>query len=570
MNNAYLPGGTDEEVNLKDLIVQEPQPGVKLPQASIKNRAATVSLLSGNAEEAIQGYQAMVAESEQGKDTLYQLTRRNVLASSQALDMKAVMSILSDPKLTLEQKRGVVTSVQGSQFLKDDKSLLLSNSLTAPSAGETEEQEASRISVADAVREIAQSINDVQGLVNAHGARLRDADARTAGEMAEAWVMPFGNTIVTGKIGNKQAEKDGVKQSIWEKIKSYALPGTTTANLRKKLESLPPEKRVEFAKSLVETISENSGILFTNENQFVQFDKAVNIFEQGGYGSFQEFLDNVSPLLDAVGIGQLLRGTKKVLKTPTPNVPQEEVIRFDNWEVIDPTLKRIEYNGVVRTENPASPAKVIQQSNPEQARNLHLAVVRSEEDTVADALYGTTKTDAVASDILPQATVPNGAVTTKVMDIQRNLREELNIPDELFDIITSSGALEYTRAEKAAARAHVVNNYTNVSGLTINDAMSSFAVDGGRIKIQATYGTPEGGFLRPEDALSQAKLALRSYGIRNDELELLKKEGLDHVPVKLEDVKGTEGNFYVRVNTTHVRCEKKLHRSCRSVGPNDH
>ena len=58
-------------------------------------------------------------------------------------------------------------------------------------------------------------------------------------------------------------------------------------------------------------------------------------------------------------------------------------------------VKRIEVNGTVYRENPASPAKIIQQGNPEQARNLHEAVVNSVDDSISEALYGASRVDGV-------------------------------------------------------------------------------------------------------------------------------------------------------------------------------
>jgi len=62
-------------------------------------------------------------------------------------------------------------------------------------------------------------------------------------------------------------------------------------------------------------------------------------------------------------------------------------------------------------------------------------------------------------------------------------------------MINDTGAIYYSNAEKAAVRANVVNDFHSVEGLTIHDAESTFTVQGGRIRIDAMYGTPEGGFL---------------------------------------------------------------------------
>lgn len=235
----------------------------------------------------------------------------------------------------------------------------------------------------------------------------------------------------------------------------------------------------------------------------------------------------------------LLGGTgKKVVE----EAPQKQVAAL---------FRRIETNNTVAKENPTSAAKTVQQTNPESARTLHTAVAKSEDDAVATALYGTSRTDALASDTFPQAGVGDGRTTTRVPDIERNLRTELNIDEGLIDILYSNGRLDLTPAELARARAHVARDFSEVEGMHINDSMSSFEVDGGQVVIGAVYGTREGGFASAEQAISTARQALRSYGIRTDELTLLEKQGMDHVPVTMEEASGHRGNFLVRVDTRH-------------------
>ena len=577
-----------EEVDLNELIPTNSSL-VTYPQASIRNRAATAALLGSSPDNAITDYQVMVNESQQGSNSMLSQKQQEIAQVSNKNDMKGVMSVLSDPTIDIEVKRNVINSLRNNSFLNDESNTLLTNSLTASSSGETEEQEAARITIADAIREIDESRNAVQGLVNSHGASLDSGTGSQSfnllGEMIETYVMPFGNTIAAGKLASAIAEKQGKPLSPWDKVKAYLLPGSAIKSNSDLLMKIPPEKRVEFAQAILAAIQENNGIVFSNKNQFNQFDKASSIFQDGGYSNFEAFLDNVSPLLDAIGIGQLIRGSKraynasKVTKA-TETLPQVNLPVVEGSKPISETVKpvqkeqiatllggtgkkpekqpekvaallqRIEVNGTVFRENPSAPAKIIQQANPEQARNLHEAVVKSTDDSVAEGLYGASRTDAIASDIVPQFTPVNAGVTTRVTDVSRNLRENLGIPDELVEIMHSSGAVYFTKAEKALARANVVHDFKNASGLSINDAMSSFTVDGGNIKISAVYGTTEGGFLKPEVAFEQARLALRQYGIRDDEITLLAKQGLDHVPVKMDDVVNKDGNYLIRIDTT--------------------
>lgn len=564
-------GSPEENVSL-DSLVGNQTPSLLPPRNAVRNRAATTAMLTDAPEKMVDNYTLMMQESEQGQDILGNQLRQNVLQNTQQLDMKGVMAILADPKIPLDQKRNAIESIKQSQMLKDQGITLYTNAAQKESRGESVEAEDARLSSVEAIAEIYQAKNDIQGLVNAHAASLPDASPEIAAKMAELYVMPFGNSINVAKL---KAAQGG---NWWQVIKSFALPGSATASLREQLETIPPDQRAAFARSLIETISNNSGVLFSSDNQFAQYDKAISIFDEGGYGSTQEFLDNVSPLLDIIGLGQVLRSGGKALKGaakaervgPTlnervysaewelmddrPRVPQNR--RLENpvpkLPYVEDTIKRIELNSPVHRENPAAPASLIQQANPQQARDIHSAVVKSGTDELAEGLYGTSKEQAISNDIYPQVDSGSGRVISKPVDIGRNLRQELQVPDELIDLVNNTGATYYTKGEKAAARANIVNDFGNAQGMTINESMSSFKLDGGRVVISAVYGTPEGAFTNAVDAFRQARLALRQYGVLDSEITVLRKEGFDHVPIGLNDeVPEGPGNYLVRVDTSH-------------------
>jgi len=567
-------GAQPTPVDLNELVASE-LPPLNIPRGSIRNRAATAAMLSEQPAKAVENYQLLMAEGEEGQSALYDQLKASVLESTNKVDMQGIMSVLADPRIPIDQKRSIVEGVKSSQFLKDSGTILHTNSLAAGSKGENPYQEDARISTASSVREIYDIRNQIQGLVNAHGATLDGADMSTVADMAALWVLPFGNSVSVGKVNRGIANEDGRPLSLWETVKGFLAPGTTTANIRKRLEDLPPSQRVAYTESVLRGIRANSGIIFGSDNQFAQFEKAASIFQEGGYGSTEEWLDNLAPILDVIGVGQVLKGSAKAKRlSKADDVGRGERVFPAEWELVDEVprtgtevstrvrqapdlldvqdqIKRIEVNSVVRKENPAAPANIVQQANPEKARNIHDTVFKSTTDEVAEALYGVDKNQAIINDIVPQVATPSGDVTAKVVDIGRNIRQDLHVSDDLIELVNNTGAIYYTKGEKAQARAQVVNDFGSAEGLTVNDAMSSFSLDGGRIKIDAAYGTSEGGFLRAEEAFEQAKYALRSRGVLDEEITILQKKGLDYVPVKLEDVRGVEGSYMVRVSTFH-------------------
>lgn len=212
------------------------------------------------------------------------------------------------------------------------------------------------------------------------------------------------------------------------------------------------------------------------------------------------------------------------------------------------TMTRLKVNGTVAERNPASPGEIAAQSNPEAARAMHEAVFTDPSDATSEAIYGASKQDALASNIMPQAETESGAVATRVADMDKNLRQKF-IPDsQMINIIHDAGGEELTKGELAAARANVVNDFGNAEGMVQNTGMSSFKSDGRYTTVSAVYETPGGSWSDAEKAVEQAKYALRGQGVLDSDITILAKKGLDHVPVSLDEVRGKEGDYKIQIN----------------------
>jgi hypothetical protein len=615
--NADDSGGID----VNSLI--EPQRSVA-PFAAVRNRAATAALLSKDEGKGIEDFQLMMSQGVEGVDSFRTEKMDAIAESNKKLDIKGVVDILSDPSIPMDQKEKAISGVRNSQFLNDSGNNLLTKNLAKGVKKESFEGESVRLTSADVIRKMYKDRQELQGLVNAHALTLDDSSStKIVGEAAELMVLPFMNNYNVTKITNDLKKKRGENVNLWDYVKAFVLPGNAMMAERSRLETLPVAKQLEYQAMLNKTLSEQSGLLFSSDNQYAQFEKQMSLSATGQYSTIEQYLDNVSGVLDVVGLGGIPRRLKSLKKgeaipTPTQAIPEAtrapvapsnavaeqaqatreakqaaatEAIR--KQEAFDPSLptesrpegpisgilsertpgvsfleggsgrkvveevpekkiayllQRVEANNTVRIENPAAPAKIVQQANPDEAVAIHTAVVKSPDDVAAEALYGTKRVDAIASDILPQVVVGDGRVTTRVPDIQRGLREMAIVDQAVLEVVHSRGMTEITLAEKQEKLVQVQTRFENAEGLVINDAMSSFSVDGGRIKVGAVYGTVDGGFLRAEEAIAQAQYALRNTGFDPSQVEILAKDGLDHVPVKLEDVAGIDGNYMIRVN----------------------
>lgn len=223
------------------------------------------------------------------------------------------------------------------------------------------------------------------------------------------------------------------------------------------------------------------------------------------------------------------------------------------------TSERVAINSSTVEDNPASVGKIAANANPEAGKNMLSAAYQGDGDTVAEALFGSSKNDAVASSIYPQIGTDSGVVTSRINNADELIREQFKPDDGVMNIINDSSGFAFTNSERAFARANVVHDFENAEGLAHNQAMSSITSDGANQKISAVYESAGGSWSNAADAVEQAKYALRGQGVVDSDITVLAKNGLDHVPVNLEDVRGVEGDYKVRVDMNRPLTVADLH-----------
>ncbi len=686
-------------VDLHD-IMPTPLPSLTPPLAAVRNRAATVALLSEDPTKSVDNFQLMMAEAEQGTDSIVKYQQDRIISQASEEDKQSFMSVLSDPKIDMGRKMSLIDALHKDRIRKDVTTKLMTNAAAKASEGETPEAEDARVgSVADHIAEIYESRERIQGLVNAHAASLDGTNtALGVFEVADAWVAPLSSNITMNNLVNNSKGS-----TMWDVVKASVLPGSSKRAMYQKFQSLPLEQREQFVKDQLQNISQNTETLLSNSNQFAQYELISQLFDEGAsYTAADAGIENAASLLDIVGLGFLLRTPKGlknlakdtgvtdvVARTPASSSPASsqvprsvqpsdlarvegvptkgvfddriaslestkasllgdasnaldkgavaslnaerkqivaslpdvkalakdiqvqqgitskaakeransifedkkievdgaiaridsqleankqsslvnqkianiekeiELLQKNNTEIFlkkDPladAIGRIDLNGAVRRANPASPMEVIKLANPQQARNMLELIVKSEGDAVANGLAGTSRLQAITNDVFPQVVTSSGRVAAQPVDIQRNLRRELQVPDSIYKAIWDDGGIMYTPQEKAAALSNVQRDFQSAEGLVMRENMGGFQDDGLRFNISAVYGTPEGDFKNARQAYEQARYALRKQGVLDSEIEILRKEGLDYVPVKLADVGEAEGSYVVRVNTKH-------------------
>ena len=220
-------------------------------------------------------------------------------------------------------------------------------------------------------------------------------------------------------------------------------------------------------------------------------------------------------------------------------------------------IDRAYTNSMLAASNPRAPANILSSVNFEKGQTLYAHVLMDEGGQVAEALHGTTRNEAIVSQITPQFTDELGRVTQKMDNPERVWRKLLS--EGLGEVVNNvRDGLRYTPNELAAARSNVVKDFTDSTGMVLNDAMTSVQFNGDRVTFKGTYTNGQGGWADSEDALAQAKFALSNRSVADDDIELLRLEGDDFVPVKPDAVKGKEGVYAIRVNVDEFISDKDI------------
>lgn len=544
-------------------LVETKQPTTAVPVGAVRNRAATTAILSGEPSQMIEKYRLLMQEGMEGSSVTHEQVMQSLEQQNKTKDMQYVIRILGDKTIPIEQKRRLMDFVQTNGFKQEPAVALQTKVLEQASPGEDLKGENARISLADTMAGINKEAQERQRMMNGLMATHPDVGAETVGDMAAINVMPFGNNIVTAKVAAKLDELEGKTTSLGAWVKNFLLPGSTKADLQQRLMNIPPDRRGEVTQKLLQAVKESAAVTHS-DNYYAQYEQATRLLDSPTHSDAEVWAENMSTVLDLFWVGAEARGLMKAGKAgkaasagrAEPRMGADEVVHKADWELVPdphnpmapqlgPTKQRIEYkradaqkrielNSVVRRENPVAPFNVIEQANPASARALHEAIVTSPDDEVAQALTGVSREQAIANNIYPQVGTESGNVLNKV---DQTIKEQ----------VTNTGATRYTKEELDSAVNVVKHDFRNASGLQINDAMTTFRVDGDHIYIDGHYSTPGGSFLTPEAARAQAEYALRDYGIGGDDITIMKRDGMEYRPVEAGE--NQPGDYIIKLKT---------------------
>lgn len=204
------------------------------------------------------------------------------------------------------------------------------------------------------------------------------------------------------------------------------------------------------------------------------------------------------------------------------------------------------------TAQPRTVLNIVGQVNPPEARKLHLAMLMDETDETAKAIAGVSRNEALVQSVTPQATVA-GRVRFVPTDIERDVRLMALGKDPLEVVNNADSGLRYLPVEIERGRANIVKDYTEVEGITLHPAMTSFSLGKNErdVVVNGVYTAGEQPWDNAQHALDQTRFALRNRGVSEDQVGLLVRQGDEFVPISKEEALKTPGEYFTTVKASH-------------------
>lgn len=567
----------DSNITLEDVSPEVQPPAATSNKASNTNLAAYSAMFSENPDEVLTNYDAVSGQMEEsGQSGVSDRLISNAQAV-QAEKVKTVLpSMLADPTISDEDKRKAIENVfDETSSIYHPANILASEALIQPMPEESKESEDVRFDSSMVINRANAIKRAKQNLLNQELAKYNPTVTNKVLDILQLMV-PGANQYMTAK-----ARSEATGETLWSYIKSFISPGSSEQDIRDMIANAPPDKQVLIAQHLLDVVKNTGGIVMSNPNHFKQVQLMQQVVGQGEISDQSKFLDAVSSVADlAFGAGTIakaLEGAKaiKAAKASRAAAAADEAAgeafvrgapkngpsgpsgasqgTSAGRELVVP-------NTIVSKVQPVSVSQVLKDTNPEQFRTLHTAMANDQSGKVADAAYGTTREDAIITDLGPQVATDTGSVTAKVNTPDANVLKDLDIDPDLEFFVKHDGAIYYTDKQKAANNARITNDFSQAFGVTSRKEMFQILgkldakFNGNTATIRAVYGPQQSGFNNPESAIEAVKFALRDYGVTDEHITLLKRDGGDYVPVDPKTVTGgVDPGFSVATSDADIK-----------------
>lgn len=445
---------------------------------------------------------------------------------------------------------------------------------------ESEHSEITRNSLLTSVTGIIDRKRKVASMVNGLEIGKNPVAVKQMKDLAE-FLAPFAEWLHYDRM-SAQLEGDQYQLNLL---------GQQKKALYDKIKTIPLNKRMEYAEAVIELINQNQTLVLPDGNDIAALQDLHRMLIEDDYSNTDRYLDNMSSVLDVVGIGGFFKGLVKgaratkaarvlgevetiqnvkpslqveaqafkesqqlkateeasstlaqeaqnfkgsaeptakevfALKPKLDNSPKklaEEAANFKSApEPTEDTVFRDALTEATRTEvSPASPSQVVKDFNPDLARQLHKMAAEDETGEAAKALYGSSKTEALAKDILPEPGIKPKELPEKVEMSGPDFPE----PSEIRKIRQEDGYTIVGDAERAKLANKLEAGFKEIEGMTLHPSSMIVRMnEDATIGFTARYSPVDTGFKSARETLDKAKFAFRNYGLQDSNFSLLKK-----------------------------------------------
>lgn len=564
-------------------------PAINNQPSNVNNAAYTAML--GDQNNLVSNYQSALAESQQSGG--YSPTTDVVVGQAKQQAMKiasgALMNFMANPDVPDEQKSNAASMVYDpNSAAYSPTQMLAMKGLDADSSSDSSKEAANqRLDVGGWVNQYNTEMQARQQIYNSVKVQT-DPNA-----LSKAYDFITGIVPGVSNIRNAKAlSSAGIGSFGSNLVKTFLEKGGLEKSTSEYLDSLPADQSLNAAQNMADVLSAHPGNVITTPDEVTRRDVLDNALSGQGVSTTQQILGNIGGWADAVMLGGVLKnavkgaiveGGENLGKTSVEDVARQTAAQ-DTSSVVNPAATSVDPapsnytkinqntlgnflksretqfynsgNGIPYTKNPQTalssaiqdairsdvqPNSVfmnVKNTNPDMTKALYDDMTQDTTGTVAQAVTGAARTDALAGPVIPEIANEDGSVTSKVStpDTMQRIRDQ--IPPQVMDFINHDGLSQFDQNEKALTNAWKVNQFQNAIGMTPRNEMfqllpdmTNYVENPQGFSFRGVYGPQDAGFSNAQDALDTARFALRNTGASDESLGLLQRQADKYVPV---------------------------------------
>lgn len=429
---------------------------------------------------------------------------------------EGLANMLADDQLEDEVK---FSAVQAVSLPKEERTQAVDSSLDTlaqqaslsdSSLEETEQASESRSLLIDSIREVNESKRQSMAAINALRLGQDQGAVGTVIDFVEI-MTPFAEWIDVDIMLGQVTEGD-----------QSNLLGQQKQELFRQIRQIPISERARFTEAMIRMVENNSTVILPDGNDIQSLHILEQMLVHSDYSDLERWFDNVTSILDVVGAGAVLRGAVKSGRTT------RTVSRLN-----EATARNARIESTRTDVDPTSPSQIVKDHNPEQAREMHRIAAEDESGEAAEAFYGTTREEAIAKDLLPEPEKVKGEIPNKVsLSMPENVE-----PEAIKKVRLANGNTALSDGELARRQERLIHDFTDVEGMKLHPESAVIKTNNdGTWGVRARYSPRDSGFRTAGQALENASVAFRHYGLQPDDFVLYARQGDKWVETSASDL----------------------------------